>query len=116
MAGGGRRRCFSRCWRLKASTCLFAIDSVPAIFSVTSDPFLVFSSNIMAILEACDLYIFLLAGLMDRFRYLNIGISAVLIFVGGKMIAEAVAKRSGWLANDQELVPYWVFAVRGLSA
>jgi len=86
---------------------LFAIDSVPAIFGVTSDPFLVFTSNIMAILGLRSLY-FLLAGLMDRFRYLNYGISAVLLFVGGKMIAEEVAKRAGWIPHDHELVPYWV--------
>ena len=106
----GRRRAttlFLTLLAIESVDLLFAIDSVPAIFGVTRDPFLVFSSNIMAILGLRSLY-FLLAGLMDRFRYLNLGISAVLIFVGGKMIAEAVAKRSGWLAHDQELVPYWL--------
>jgi tellurite resistance protein TerC len=66
---------------------LFAIDSVPAIFGVTRDPFIVFTSNIFAILGLRALY-FLLAGVMEMFRYLNYGLAAVLVFVGGKMIAE----------------------------
>jgi tellurite resistance protein TerC len=106
----GRRRAttlFLTLLAIEGIDLLFAIDSVPAIFGVTSDPFLVFSSNIMAILGLRSLY-FLLAGLMDRFRYLNYGISAVLLFVGGKMIAEEVAKRAGWIPHDHELVPYWV--------
>lgn len=63
---------------------IFAIDSIPAIFAVTRDPFIVFTSNIFAILGLRSLF-FLLADLMDRFVYLKVGLSAVLIFVGGKM-------------------------------
>lgn len=63
----------------------FAIDSVPAIFGITRDPFIVFTSNIFAILGLRALY-FLLAGVMGMFRYLRYGLSAILIFVGIKML------------------------------
>ena len=63
---------------------VFAVDSVPAIFAVTSDPFLVYTSNVFAILGLRSLY-FLLAGVMDRFVYLKLGLSVILVFVGLKM-------------------------------
>ncbi len=63
---------------------VFALDSIPAIFAVTRDPFIVFTSNIFAILGLRSLF-FLLAGMMDRFIYLKIGLAAVLVFVGLKM-------------------------------
>ena len=63
---------------------VFAVDSIPAIFAVTRDPFIVFTSNIFAILGLRTLY-FLLAGMIDKFRYLKVGLAAVLIFVGAKM-------------------------------
>ncbi len=64
---------------------IFAIDSIPAIFAVTRDPFLVFTSNAFAILGLRALY-FLLAGAMSRFTYLKLGLAALLVFVGGKML------------------------------
>jgi TerC family integral membrane protein len=63
---------------------IFAVDSIPAIFAVTSDPFIVFTSNIFAILGLRAMY-FLLAGVMDKFEYLKFGLGAVLIFIGVKM-------------------------------
>ena len=66
---------------VESSDILFAIDSVPAIFSVTTDTFLVFSSNAFAILGLRSLY-FLLAGAVDKFRYLKPGLAALLIFAG----------------------------------
>jgi predicted tellurium resistance membrane protein TerC len=63
----------------------FAVDSIPAIFAVTRDPFIVFSSNVFAILGLRALY-FLLAGAMQMFRYLNVGLAAILCFVGIKML------------------------------
>jgi tellurite resistance protein TerC len=63
---------------------VFAVDSIPAIFAITSDPFIVFTSNIFAILGLRSLF-FLLAGLVEKFVYLKLGLSAVLIFVGAKM-------------------------------
>jgi tellurite resistance protein TerC len=69
---------------LEFSDIVFAVDSVPAIFAVTKEPLIVFTSNIFAILGLRSLY-FLLAGMVDRFHYLKYGLAAVLIFVGLKM-------------------------------
>jgi tellurite resistance protein TerC len=69
---------------LETTDILFAVDSVPAVFGVTQEPFLVFTSNIFAILGLRAMY-FLLAGAMDRFRMLQYGIAFVLVFVGLKM-------------------------------
>jgi tellurite resistance protein TerC len=66
---------------------VFAIDSIPAIFGVTRDPFLVFTSNIFAILGLRSLY-FLLAAVVDRFYLLKYGIALILSFVGAKMLGE----------------------------
>ena len=63
---------------------IFAVDSIPAIFAVTSDPFLVYTSNVFAILGLRSLY-FLLAGVLEKFTYLKLGLAAVLVFVGVKM-------------------------------
>lgn len=63
---------------------VFAVDSIPAVFAITQDTFIVYTSNICAILGLRSLY-FLLANLMDRFVYLRIGLSIILIFVGLKM-------------------------------
>jgi tellurite resistance protein TerC len=70
---------------------IFAVDSIPAIFAVTRDPFIVFTSNIFAILGLRSLY-FLLAGMVERFRYLKVGLAAVLVFVGMKMTLVDVYK------------------------
>ncbi len=64
---------------------IFAVDSIPAIFAVTTDPFIVYTSNVFAILGLRSLY-FALAGVMDKFHYLKIGLGAVLTFVGVKML------------------------------
>ncbi len=70
---------------LELTDIIFAVDSVPAIFAITKEPFIVFTSNIFAILGLRSLY-FLLAGMVGRFHYLKFGLAAVLIFVGLKMI------------------------------
>ena len=70
---------------VESSDLLFAIDSIPAIFAVTTDPFLVFTSNIFAILGLRSLY-FALAGLLHRFRYLKMSLVFLLAFVGVKML------------------------------
>ncbi|HVG07404.1 MAG TPA: TerC family protein [Thermoanaerobaculia bacterium] len=70
---------------------IFAVDSIPAIFAVTEDPFLVYTSNIFAILGLRSLY-FVLAGVMDKFVYLKLGLSAILGFVGAKMLLTEVYK------------------------
>jgi tellurite resistance protein TerC len=81
---------------------LFAVDSVPAIFGITQDVFVIFTSNVFAILGLRALY-FLLAGVMDHFRHLHYGLAAVLAFVGLKMVAES------WLPHEAgvELMPTW---------
>ena len=66
---------------------VFATDSIPAIFAVTRDPFIVYTSNICAVLGLRALY-FLLAGVVDKFVYLKLGLSVVLIFIGLKMLLE----------------------------
>jgi tellurite resistance protein TerC len=71
----------------------FAVDSIPAIFGITRDPFIVFTSNVFAILGLRALY-FLLAAVLEKLKYLKIGLALVLIFVGAKMIAEPWVKIS----------------------
>lgn len=70
---------------LEATDIIFAVDSVPAIFAVTSEPFIVFTSNIFAILGLRSLY-FMLAGVIDKFHLLQYGLAIVLVFVGLKMV------------------------------
>ncbi len=70
---------------IASSDVMFAVDSIPAVFAVTRDPFLVFTSNIFAILGLRSLY-FVLAGFMDRFRYLNMSLVFVLVYVGVTML------------------------------
>src|SRR5215469_6234721 len=72
---------------IETSDIIFAIDSVPAVFSVTQDAFIVFTSNVFAILGLRSMY-FLLEGALRYFRYLYIGLSAVLVFIGLKMLID----------------------------
>ena len=76
---------------IEVSDLIFAVDSIPAIFSVTTDPFIVFTSNICAILGLRSMY-FLLAGVIDKFHYLKQGLAFVLLFVGVKMLIMDVYK------------------------
>lgn len=71
---------------VEATDIVFAVDSVPAVFAVTRDPFIVYTSNIFAILGLRALF-FLIAGVLGRFAYLHVGLGLVLIFVGVKMAA-----------------------------
>ena len=101
--GRGRRRTSTFSWRktgrwaitplfltlivVESSDVVFAVDSIPAVFGITREPFLVYTSNICAILGLRSFY-FLLSGALSLFRYLDDGVSAVLIFVGAKMLVE----------------------------
>lgn len=76
---------------------IFAVDSIPAIFAVTQEPFLVFTSNAFAILGLRAMY-FLLADLIDRFVHLKAGLAAILVFVGIKMLLLDVYKMPIWLS------------------
>jgi tellurite resistance protein TerC len=86
---------------------IFAVDSIPAIFAITTDPFLVFTSNVFALLGLRSLY-FALAGMIDRFRYLKAALAVVLLVVGVKMMAH------GWL--KALLGPGFNFYVLGVIA
>jgi tellurite resistance protein TerC len=97
---------------VESTDVLFAVDSVPAIFGITKVAFIVFTSNIFAILGLRALY-FLLAGFIDLFRYLSYGLSAILGFIGVKMVAEyvvslpAVAERLFGEGEQRHLLPTW---------
>jgi tellurite resistance protein TerC len=75
---------------------LFATDSIPAILAITRDPFIVYTSNVFAILGLRSLY-FALAGLMKLFHYLNYGLSVVLVFIGVKMLASMKYDMPTWV-------------------
>ena len=72
---------------VEVSDLVFAVDSIPAIFGITTNPFIVYTSNVFAILGLRSLY-FLLAGVVEKFHYLKVGLAIVLMFVGVKMLAE----------------------------
>jgi len=69
---------------LESTDIVFALDSIPAVLSITQDPFIVFTSNAFAILGLRSLY-FAIAGFMDKFRYLKVGLSIILVYIGVKM-------------------------------
>ena len=81
---------------LATTDIVFAIDSIPAIFAVTDDTFIVFAANAFALLGLRSLY-FMLAGMMERFAYLSTGLALVLVFVGSKM-----------LLSDLWTIPVWL--------
>ena len=70
---------------IEVSDIIFAVDSVPAIFAITKEPLVVFTSNIFAILGIRSLY-FLLAGVINKFHLLKYGLAVILVFVGLKMV------------------------------
>jgi tellurite resistance protein TerC len=74
---------------------IFAVDSIPAIFAVTTKPFIVFTSNVFAILGLRSLY-FVLAGAIAYFRYLKVGLSLVLVFIGAKMLLDPHGQPEKW--------------------
>ena len=78
---------------------IFAVDSIPAIFAVTTKPFIVFTSNVFAILGLRSLY-FVLAGALDYFRYLKVGLSLVLVFIGIKMLLDPHDSPPRWFQLD----------------
>lgn len=75
---------------VESTDLIFAVDSIPAIFAVTRDPFIVYTSNVFAILGLRSLY-FLLSGVMDKFYYLKLGLAVILTFVGVKMLLSHTA-------------------------
>ena len=87
---------------------MFAVDSIPAIFAITTDPFLVFTSNVFAILGLRSLY-FALSGMIDRFRYLKVSLSVVLMVIGVKMMTHTYLK--AWLGEHFNFYMLGVIAV-----
>lgn len=108
MVSEGGKRVFTRLFlvvlAIEASDVIFAVDSVPAIFGVTTDPFIVFTSNIFAILGLRALF-FAIAGAIQQLRYLNYGLSLILAFIGVKMIlpfVPGVVQRLGGPVWDEK--------------
>ncbi|MFM2440948.1 MAG: hypothetical protein RLZZ349_675, partial [Pseudomonadota bacterium] len=93
---------------VEISDVIFAMDSIPAIFAITSDPFIVFTSNIFAILGLRALY-FLLADMANRFHLLKYGLAIILMFVGTKMLIVE------WLKIPIAVSLSVVIAVLGIS-
>ena len=93
---------------IETSDIMFAIDSVPAILAITTDTFIVFTSNAFAIMGLRSLY-FLLAGLIDRFEYLKYGLAALLAFAGVKMLISDVIHIDVWISLGI------IIAILGLS-
>ena len=85
---------------------IFAVDSIPAIFAITGDPFLVFTSNVFAILGLRSLY-FALAGMMNSFRYLKVSLAAILLVVGVKMLVAEWLRRCS--ENTSICICCWSF-------
>jgi tellurite resistance protein TerC len=82
---------------VEATDLVLAVDSVPAVFGVTQDPFVVYTSNVFALLGLRSLY-FVLAGALSKFRYLHTGLSAILVFVGMKMLLGHAYELPVWLS------------------
>ncbi len=84
---------------------IFALDSIPAIFGITSEPYLVFTANVFALMGLMQLY-FLLGGLLERLIYLNIGLAVVLGFIGVKLVLEALHSNEVPFINGGEHVSW----------
>ena len=82
---------------------LFALDSIPAIFGITTDPFIVFTANVFALMGLRQLY-FLLSGLMERLKYLAIGLSIILGWIGVKLVIHALHKNDLPFINNGNYV------------
>ena len=83
--------------RQELTDILFALDSIPAILAITADPFIVFSSNILAILGLRSMY-FLISRMLTKFRYINYSLVVILAFVGVKMIISHNVEIPEWLS------------------
>jgi tellurite resistance protein TerC len=88
---------------IETTDLIFALDSIPAVFGVTLDPFIAFSSNAFAILGLRSLY-FALAGLMEFIRFLHYGLALILVFIGVKMI----------LGHFLEVPIFWTLGIIGV--
>ena len=101
-------RCCSSSWRWARTDLLFALDSIPAIYGLTQEPYLVFTANVFALMGLRQLY-FLIGGLLKRLVYLSLGLSVILAFIGVKLILHALHHYhlADWAPWDGE-IPIWV--------
>jgi tellurite resistance protein TerC len=100
---------------IEFSDLIFAVDSVPAVFSATKDPYIVFFSNIFAILGLRSLF-FLLINIMDKFHYLKVGVSFLLVFVGVKMIFHHQITQWGFSTSDSLFVILFILVLSIFSS
>ncbi|MEC5156579.1 TerC/Alx family metal homeostasis membrane protein [Chryseobacterium sp. MP_3.2] len=96
---------------IEATDLIFAVDSIPAIFSVTKDPYIVFFSNIFAIIGLRSMF-FLLSGIIDKFRFLKIGLSVLLTFIGLKMLLHSYLEEWGFTTSHSLIA---IVSILGLS-
>ena len=96
---------------IEATDLIFAVDSIPAIFSVTKDPYVVFFSNIFAIIGLRSMF-FLLAGIIDKFRFLKLGLALLLTFIGLKMLFHNYLDTFGFTTSHSLLI---IVGILGLS-
>jgi len=94
---------------------IFAVDSIPAIFSVTKDPYIVFFSNIFAILGLRSMF-FLLAGVVDKLRYLKIGLAVLLLFIGIKMLLHHYLDEIGFETTHSLLIIVAILAISVIAS
>lgn len=95
---------------IEVTDLVFAVDSIPAIFSVTKDPYMVFFSNIFAILGLRSMF-FLLVNIIDKFHYLKVGLAALLAFIGAKMLAGEYAEHIGITTTTSLFIILGILAV-----
>ena len=95
---------------IEVTDLVFAVDSIPAIFSVTKDPYIVFFSNIFAILGLRSMF-FLLVNIIDKFHYLKIGLSVLLAFIGLKMLAANYVEQIGLTTGNSLLIILGILTV-----
>ncbi len=90
---------------LETTDVVFAVDSVPAVLAVTREPFIVYTSNVFAILGLRSLF-FVIAGMIEKFRFLHYGLSAILVFIGVKMMVPT-SSRCGQRSRSGTSLPFW---------
>lgn len=94
---------------------IFAVDSIPAIFSVTKDPYIVFFSNIFAIIGLRSMF-FLLAGFVDKLRYLKVGLACLLVFIGVKMLAHGYLETIGFKTYHSLIIIISILAISVIAS
>src|SRR6201995_1875082 len=100
---------------IEVTDLVFAVDSIPAIFSVTKDPYIVFFSNIFAIMGLRSMF-FLLVNIIDKFHYLKVGLAVLLAFIGLKMLAANYVDRIGLTTGNSLLIILGILVLSVLAS